>query len=136
MPKPRKALLLTLLVWGEPIHITHWALLAGVYGLQFFVVLGIGEYFHEIGYSWGIGAILTNGLILVWLCRYRSIVLRVLLFVLAVLFTVYPLTSQLVQLPHRDAVEGGMRVGITLYLFGLLLYTRVRNSSLKANRGG
>ncbi|MEJ5311977.1 MAG: hypothetical protein WHX52_19605 [Anaerolineae bacterium] len=73
-------MLLTLLIWGEPLHITHLALLAGGYGVQFFVVTGIGVYFHVIWYPWTIGAILTNGLILIWLCKYRSIALRVLLF--------------------------------------------------------
>lgn len=129
-------MLLTLLIWGEPLHIAHLALLVGVYGAQFFVVAGIGAYFHVIWYPWAIGAILTNGLILIWLCKYRSIALRVLLFTLAVLFTLYPLISQLVELPHRDAIEGGVQVGMTLYLFGLLLYTRVRHSLRRANQGG
>jgi len=129
-------MLLTWLIWGESLSIAHLALLAGGYGVQFFVVAGIGAYFHVIWYPWAIGAILANGLILIWLCRYRSIALRILLFALAVLFTLYPLTSQLVELPHRDAIEGGVQVGMMLYLFGLLLYTRVRHSLLRANQGG
>ena len=37
---------------------------------------------------------------------------------------------------ESDAIESGVQVGMTLYLFGLLLYTRVRHSLRRANQGG
>ena len=107
--------------------ISDFAFLVGGYSAQFFIISGASDYFTSLWGVWGLGAVLTGALAFFLFRRYTSILLRVLLCVLVVLFTAYPLASLLFEVTQRNTVDNVLQVGLIIYLFGLVLFTRVRN---------
>ncbi|MBN2004357.1 MAG: hypothetical protein JXA21_13465 [Anaerolineae bacterium] len=129
---PRSALLLgvmvllTCLICGESLQLGFMGVLLSGYSLQCFVVSGFGSYADGRLWIWAVGAILSAIMLFILFFMFTSGLLRVLLCVQGTVCLLYPLASLLRDLPQRDAVDIGLQAGLILYLFGLILYTRVR----------
>lgn len=128
-------LILTLLIFGRPVRFLDFAFLVGGYSAQFFFIAGVSDYFVGLWGVWSLGAILTSILAFFLFHRYSPILLRVLLYALGVVFVMYPLASLLIEVTQRNMVDNVLQVGIIIYLFGLMLYTRIR-SQQKSSPGG
>ena len=69
-------------------------------------------------------------------CLFDQLALRnlprlPLILILAVIFGMaYPFAGLLPGERERNALDGAVQIGMIIYLFGLTLYTRVRNTSV------
>lgn len=119
-------LALTLLILGYPVRFLDLALLSAAYCVQFLLMAAISDY--ALGF-WGsliAGAALVSLLVFLLFRRHPSRLLRILVAVLVLFFTVvYPISGLLADQAQRSAFELGVQAALIIYLFVLSLYSRL-----------
>lgn len=127
---------LTLVICGQPARFLDLALLAGAYCVQFLIMAALSDL--ALGF-WGsliLGACVTGALTFLLFRRYASMLLRVLTLALVGFFSVvYPLAGLLTDVTRRNSFDNLVQVGLILYLFGLVVYTRSRVQQVAPTSG-
>lgn len=122
-------LVLTMLIWGEPVRFVEMALLSAVYTIQFLVMAAISDYFFGFWGSLITGALLTLFLSFLLFRKLPSRGLRVAIYILVIFFTViYPLSGMLTELSQQNAFDMLLHAGLILYITGLSLYVSGKKS--------
>lgn len=118
---------LTLLILGEPVRFVELALLSAAYCTQFLLMATLSDYFFGFWGSLILGAALTSLLTFLLFRKSPSRLLRVLVSVLILFFTlVYPLDDYISKVILRDTFQGLIHVALIIYFFVLSLYSRLR----------
>ncbi len=118
-------LALTMLIWGMNVRFLDLALLSAVYCMQFLLMAAISDFVFGFWGSLIIGAGLT--LFLSWLLfrKLPSRILRSLIYLLVVFFSIlYPLSGLVTGLSRQNAFSALLQAGLILFITGLALYVR------------
>jgi len=120
-------LALTMMILGSTLNRMDLALLSAAYCVEYLVMAGVSDFFFGFWGSLVLGAALTLFLAFLLFRRLSSRLLKVLLFGLVAFFSVlYPLSGLIDQIATLNSFNALLQVGMIVYLFGLLLYSRVR----------
>jgi hypothetical protein len=117
--------LLTQMILGEPVRVSTLALVTGAYVAQFLCMDGIGPFFPTVWWPWGLGTGLTCVLSF-FILRRHAMLPRILLQLLVLVFSAYPLAGLLFLAEQRIRVDTAVQIGLIIYVFGLILYSRIR----------
>jgi len=121
---------ITLVICGLNVEIWRLALVGGIFTAQYLGLLVV--YPAVNNYVWPV--LVLGGLA----CLFDRLALRnlprlplILILLLAIVFGMaYPFAGLLPGERERNALDGAVQIGMIIYLFGLTLYTRVRNTSV------
>jgi hypothetical protein len=119
-------LALTVMILAASIHLLDFTLILAAYSVEYLVMAGISDLFFGFWGSLALGATLTMFLAYLLLRRVTPRLLKILLFSLIAFFSIlYPLSGLIDQIATLNSFNAVLQVGMIVYLFSLLLYSRV-----------
>jgi hypothetical protein len=126
-------LALTTMILGLPLSLMDLILIAAAYCVEYLAMAGVSDFFFGFWGSLILGAALTLFLAFLLFRRLPSRLLKILLFILVAFYSVaYPLSGLIDQIAALNSFNAVLQVGMIVYLFGLLLYARVRTQPAPA----
>ncbi len=126
-------LALTVIILGSTLNLLDLALLSGVYCVEYLMMAGVSDFFFGFWGSLLLGAALTIFMAFLLFRKLSSRLVKGLLLSLVVFFAVaYPLSGLIDQIATLNSFNALLQVAMIVYLFGLVLYSRVRAKSASA----